>query len=215
MPIYKMANLYVDMTPHHALTSQRAAAYRSDASIADIVLPPCDGDAYEEHAVLGRGFYGALLEHDGFLLHASAVELDGKAYLFSASSGTGKSTHAAFWQSELGALTINDDKPAVRLIDGVFHACGTPFSGKEDKSRNVCVPLGAIVVLRRGEKTKVEPIATREALFRLLDQTIRPAETAAYERLLTLAERVIESVPMYIAYVPNDPSSAREVYQQV
>ena len=65
-------------------------------------------------------FYDLLKNH-GFMLHASAVEVDGKAYLFSASSGTGKSTHTKLWQEYFGydkALIINDDKPALKFEAG-------------------------------------------------------------------------------------------------
>ena len=80
---------------------------------------------------VGEAFYARLLQYDGMLLHASCVEKDGKAYLFSAKSGTGKSTHTHLWLRAFpDSRIINDDKPAVRRMDGTFYACGTPFSGK-------------------------------------------------------------------------------------
>ena len=88
-----------------------------------------------EYTWFGYRFYCELIHHSGFFLHASAVSLDNRAYLFSADSGTGKSTHTGLWLEYFGkgrAFLINDDKPALRKGDSGYLACGTPFSGKHD-----------------------------------------------------------------------------------
>ncbi len=207
MAIYEMAGLRVDMSPQHVLTAQRAAAYRVDGKHVDITLHG-EGDPWEEHAAFAQSFYEQLLGFDGFLLHASAVQLNGKAYLFSASSGTGKSTHASFWRTALGATVINDDKPAIRCINGVFHACGTPFSGKHDLSAPVCVPLGGIALLQRGDQNAAYPADITEALWFILNQTLRPQSAEQYNVLLSLIERLLAAVPVYVVSCTNDPSAA-------
>ena len=207
MPHYRIAGLTVAMQPQHNVTLRRAEKYRTDAELADITLVG-DGDAWEEHAALAQSFYEQLLSFDGFLLHASAVAYNGKAYLFSAPSGTGKSTHAAYWCSELGAVVINDDKPAIRLIDGAFYACGTPFSGKHDLSASLCVPLGGIAVLSRGQENTAHRLSTTEALWSLLNQTLRPEDTASYMKLLSLVETLLTNVPVMAISCTNDPTAA-------
>lgn len=58
----------------------------------------------------GEAFYLKLLEFNGFMLHSSCVCRGGNAYLFSARSGTGKSTHTHLWLSEFpDAYILNDD----------------------------------------------------------------------------------------------------------
>jgi len=214
MALYSIAGLTVEMTVNHSVTRTRAERYLCDRSAqADIILPASDGDPYEEYADLATAFYQQLIGFDGFLLHASAVELEGRAVLFSATSGTGKSTHASYWVSELGAVILNDDKPAVRLQNGVFSAYGTPFCGKHDLSENRGAPLQAIAVLRRADETRVERLSAREALFSILGQTIRPEEASLYEKLLTLLEQLLLTVPVFAVYVPNDPASAEAVYR--
>ncbi len=209
MPIYKIAGLTVEMYPQHELLISRADRYRvhNDALAPDLTVMG-GGNELEEYAAFARSFYEQLPMFDGFLLHASAVELDGKSVAFSAPSGTGKSTHAAFWRSCFGAQIINDDKPAVRLIDGTFCACGTPFSGKTDQSRNVCVPLAAIAFLERADHTFVEKLPLSAALWSLLNQTLRPKDTAEYDRLLTLLERLFTQISVYRIGCTNDPASA-------
>ena len=102
-----------------------------------------------EYSCAGAEFYMKLLKHQGFMIHASAVEKEGKAYLFSAPSGTGKSTHAQLWRQTFKGepiRIINDDKPAVCLQNGVFYACGTPFSGKTDKNENRKAPIQGLCI---------------------------------------------------------------------
>ncbi len=214
MSVYEMAGLRVAMSPKHPLTAQRAERYLSNDARVDMTVVG-NGDANEEYATLAQSFYTQLLLFDGFLLHASAVELNGEAFAFSAPSGTGKSTHARYWRSELSAQIINDDKPAIRRIDDRFCACGTPFSGKHDDSRNVCVPLKAIVFLRRAEQVQVRRLSMREALYALLNQTVRPNNVSDYDRLLSLLEDMLSLVDVFEAGVPNRPNAAREVYRAV
>ena len=156
-----------------------------------------------------------MIGFDGFLLHASAVEYNGVAVAFSAPSGTGKSTHSSYWRNKLGARIINDDKPALRRIHGTVCACGTPFSGKCDLSRNVCVPLRAIVFLARAENVCVRRLSTEEALYRILSQTIRPRDEMQYVRLLGLLDELLKQAEVYEAGVPNDPQSALSVKRAI
>lgn len=153
-----------------------------------------------EYLCTGGSFYRQLLLHDGLLIHASAVVMDGYAYLFSAPCGTGKSTHTTMWRKAFGydrVLMLNDDKPALRLEDGRWYAYGTPWSGKTDQNINIKVPLGGICVLRRGEKNEIKPFSGVQAAFALLDQTTRPKVPHARERLLELVDRLLNKVPVW------------------
>lgn len=82
-----------------------------------------------EYVLTGSRFYFKFINFGGLMVHSSCVVVDGRAYLFSAPSGTGKSTHTALWLKKLGdrAFILNDDKPAVRYEDGTFYAYGTPW----------------------------------------------------------------------------------------
>ena len=80
--------------------------------------------------------------------------MDGQAVLFTAKSGTGKSTHTKLWRDLFGerAVMVNDDKPLLRILkDGVL-VCGTPWDGKHRLSTNCALPLKAICILERGKK---------------------------------------------------------------
>ena len=165
-----------------------------------------------EYLSTGSSFYRQLLNFDGMMLHASAVVLDGRAYLFSAPSGTGKSTHTQLWLKEFGdrAYILNDDKPALRREEGEWYAYGTPWSGKYDISRNERVPLAGICYLQRAETNAIRPMAGLNAVQRLLEQTVRPAEPQLSGKLLMILDQLLREVPVWEMDCNNmDPKAAQ------
>lgn len=150
-----------------------------------------------EYLYSGSFFYETLSEYNGMMLHSSCVEYKGKAYLFSAPSGTGKSTHTHLWLKYLdGCRIINDDKPAIRIIDGVPYAFGTPWSGKTDENINEGVPIGGICFLGRGEN-KIKRIPGISALKRFMDQTVRPRNKELMNKMLETLNIILTQVPIY------------------
>lgn len=130
---------------------------------AGVSCPP----AVLESLALYRKICDLLLRQDVLLFHSSAVALEGKAYLFAAPSGTGKSTQARLWKARFGErLTIlNDDKPLLRFEPaGQVLACGTPYAGKEDLHTNRMVPVAGILVLHQSPVNTIRPLTAAGAL---------------------------------------------------
>jgi hypothetical protein len=153
-----------------------------------------------EYMWSGEQFFRKVLNFDGFVLHASAVVYEGKAYLFSAPSGTGKSTHTKIWQRVFGedkTFIINDDKPVIRMIDGKIMVFGTPWNGKDGISQNAGVPLQGICFLERAEENRISVIDTKEAIYSVLNQTIRPKNADDMDRLLDVLDKVLKNTKVY------------------
>lgn len=150
-----------------------------------------------EYLWSGGFFYEQLARFNGMMLHASCVEYEGKAYLFSARSGTGKSTHTHLWLEHLpGSRIINDDKPAIRCVDGVYYAYGTPWSGKTDESVNEGVEIAGICFLSRGEN-EIKRIPGIKALKLFMDQTVRPFDKELMDKFLESLNGVLSDIPIY------------------
>lgn len=209
---YNICGLNVRADFRYGTMLRRSEKYRKNFEKADIVinhnptameeyrkLAPHLTDDELELMVTGSEFYIALLKFGGFMLHSSAVAVDNRAYLFSAPSGTGKSTHTGLWRDYFGerAVIINDDKPAIRKIGGEILAFGTPWSGKSDLNVNVGVPLKGICVLSRSETNFIEPMDEGEAVFSILNQTIRPETEDNMDILLTLLDETIRNVKVW------------------
>lgn len=159
--------------------------------------------ALHEYITTGLDFARALLNYNGFCLHSSAIAVDNKAVLFAAKSGTGKSTHTRLWREYFGedkAVMINDDKPAIRLMDdGVFYAYGTPWSGKTDLNTNVKVPLEAIVLLERSDTNWIKPVGRREAVMQIYVHALKPedGDKDKTEKLMDIVGKTAEKIPVY------------------
>ena len=74
-----------------------------------------------ENFALGNDFNRKAIAFNTMLIHSSALVYDGGAYLFSADSGVGKSTHTRLWLTYIEDTDLmNDDNPVVRITaDGV------------------------------------------------------------------------------------------------
>lgn len=147
-----------------------------------------------------RLFYRALLENDGLYLHASAVCVDGRAYLFSGPSGMGKSTHTRLWQQIFGekAQVINDDKPALRCLDGVWYAYGTPWCGKDGINSNRKVPLAGICFLRQAPHNKIRRLSQLDAAANIISQTIRHFKNMdRLDMMLSHVDKLVRNIPVY------------------
>lgn len=171
-------------------------------------------DAYLETLAVYRKIADAMLSFDTLLFHGSAIAVDGNAYLFTAKSGTGKSTHTRLWRKAFGqrAVMVNDDKPLIRLKDGVAWVCGTPWDGKHRLSTNIMVPLRGICILERGEENRIERLTAAEALPMILQQTHRPGDSAKLFSLLGLVERMMDAVTIHRLKCNMDPEAAQVAF---
>lgn len=142
----------------------------------------------------------ALADYDGFFFHSSSLEMDGRAYIFTAPSGTGKSTHARLWREYFGGrvTAINDDKPIIRRENRRFYIYGTPWQGKDSIGNNIKVPVHAVCVLKQGKENKIRRINPIEALPFFMDQTERPQDRASMEKLLELFDDFLRQTAVYL-----------------
>ena len=173
---------------------------------------------YETLAYLetGRQFFANLIGRGGFYLHSSSVEYEGRAYIFSATSGTGKSTHTRLWQKTFGTdvSLFNDDKTPLRKIDGTWYAYGAPWCGKDHINQNVRVPVGAICFLKQAPENRIRRLNTSEALPKILNQTIRRFyREARLNLLLETLEQFLREIPIFELENRPEPAAALLSYE--
>ena len=168
-----------------------------------------------EYMSSGAQFYRQLLDLGGMMLHSSAVEYDGYAYLFSGPSGMGKSTHTGLWCSVFDtARVINDDKPALRQIDGVWYAYGTPWSGKTTLNVNTRARIAGICFLERGSENKIRRLSKKEALINVIAQTTRKKLTEIrMDMMLSTVDRLLEDVPVFELECLPDKNAVFTAYE--
>lgn len=159
-------------------------------------------------------FRTKILFHKGLVIHAAAIEHQGKGIIFSAPSETGKSTQASLWKQYMGASIINGDRPAIRLIDNNPYVYGTPWSGSSSDFKNCRAPLSAIVMLEQAPENSLIKLDKSKALNYLLPRCFLPYQNS---NLMTLAldnlTMIIETTPIYLLKCKPDKEAVELVYQ--
>lgn len=158
-----------------------------------------------------------LLKHEGIVVHASSIDWKGKGLLFSAPSGTGKSTHVGLWRDYFGdeVALINDDTPALRFRNGRPFVFGTPWSGN-GSNNNICAPLEAVVILEQAPQNAIRKLSWQDAVHCFLPRCFLPFFD---ENLMNLAldvhERIIRSVPVYLLRCRPDMEAVEMVCRRI
>ena len=171
-------------------------------------------EPFLERSTIQRRVADFLVSRDTLMLHGSTVAVDGRAYLFTAPCGTGKSTHTRLWREVFGdrAIMVNDDKPFLQITEREVLAYGSPWSGKHGLATNVCVPLKGICSLRRGKENQIHPGNRSELIDLLRKQVHIPEDPALAERTLELLDSVMQMVSLWEMECNKEPEAALTAY---
>ncbi len=154
---------------------------------------------YTRNLLMLMDIEATLLDFDALILHASLVRWNGIGFIFSAPSGTGKSTQASLWERYEDADVLNGDRAALRQINGVWTAFGLPFAGTSGIYRNESAPLKAVVVLRQAKDNCIRRIRGAEAFRYLYPETMIHRWDPDFERRTTaLLLQIMEDVPVFL-----------------
>lgn len=166
-----------------------------------------------ERAAIARKMAAFLLYRDVLYLHGSTVAVDGRAYLFTAPTGTGKSTHTRLWRQLLGdrAIMVNDDRAFLHVGSDCVSAYGSPWSGKHGLDTNMHAPLAGICILCRGQENQIGRITAEDAFDFLLSQSFLPAPDSE-QTVEALAHNLCTHVPLWRMACTKDIGAARMAY---
>ena len=131
-------------------------------------------------------------------MHSSVVMSQGRGYMFLGKSGTGKSTHSRMWLENIeGTELLNDDNPVVRILeDGSARVYGTPWSGKTPCYRNLDVPIGGIIRIKRAPYNK----ATRLDIFSSYASVV--SSCSGFKPMKKMADGLHETISALVGAVP-------------
>ena len=172
-------------------------------------------DPFLERAAIQRAFAEFLFAYDILLFHGSAIAVDGEGYLFTAHSGTGKSTHTRLCQQAFGdrAVIVNDDKPFLELRQDSIWLHGSPWSGKHGLDANVCVPLKGLCILERGKENNIHPVTGEEALPMLRKQAYCPMAESKFSRFQDLVLALSQQVSLWKLSCNKNPDAATLAFE--
>lgn len=145
------------------------------------------------------GLETVMLHRHALLLHAAFIRSNGRGILFTAPSGTGKSTQASLWEKYMGAETLNGDRAGIRKIGDTWHAFGLPYAGSSNIYRNESAPLKALVLLRQAKENRISRISSAEAMRSIYPEiTIHRWDPDFVSKALDLFLELCTDVPVYL-----------------
>lgn len=237
MGIYRIAQLNIKITPQSGYVKKILSDYETESGNVDFevcvsredvlyekeLAEKLEAEAFfsdamcESTAIYRKICNEILQKYNGTMFHCAAIEYKGKAYLFTAPSGTGKSTHIRLWKKLLGddVKIINGDKPVIRVHNDEVLVHGTPWRGKEGYGANTSAPLGGVFLLGRGEVNSVEKASVQEAVKTLLSQMYTTRNKNDMQKLLAIIEKIIVTAPVFKLKCNMDISAAETALKAV
>ncbi len=179
------------------------------------LAPFVPSDPYLETLALYRKIADNLIDYDVILFHGSSLAMDGNGYIFTAKSGTGKSTHTRLWRQVFGDRVemVNDDKPLIKVDANGAVVYGTPWCGKHCLGNNTSAPLYAIVSLERGKENLIRKTDSRSIFPKLLKQTYRTQNPIRLQKTLMLLDMLSRNVGVFELECNMDPEAATVAYE--
>lgn len=155
--------------------------------------------SYLETLALYRKIAERLVPYGILLFHGSAIMVDGEVYIFTAKSGTGKSTHTRLWREHFGerAVMVNDDKPLLKITDDGVTVYGTPWNGKHHLGFNISAPLKAICILERSKTNHIDRQEPSGAFAMIYSQTYRFGDPACMQLTLACLDKMMKTTPIF------------------
>ncbi|MBR7132016.1 MAG: hypothetical protein IKD04_00630 [Clostridia bacterium] len=230
----KIADFNIEYTRSNSLLEKLLGDYISDNGKVDFSISATDSELeaqriYEggqislrmaENNVLHQKIADQLPSRNAFVLHSACFDVEGEGVVFSAHSGTGKTTHMRLWQEYLGdkMVVVNGDKPMVRFFDSepvTPYAYGTPWNGKERYGCNMRTPLKHICFIERSETNFVEVLDKGAAIDRIFNQVYMPKDPIALACTINLIDRLLSSCKLWIIHCNMDISAAGVAYKAI
>ena len=220
----RIADLNIEILNTDPATETLCADFLSDFDSADIVIsvspfevkkemeesPYNNSFAYTESFLAFKKLSSHLAAYNAFLMHGAVVKLRGKGIVFSAPSGTGKTTHMLNWKklfsNELSI--INGDKPIIRFIGDEPKAYGTPWCGKEGYAENDSVTLTDICFIERASHNSICRIDPKDAVSELISQTLIPKNPVDAFAVLGMVDELLKKCAVWKIYCTKDTEAA-------
>ena len=162
------------------------------------------------------GMEDILLRHSGLLLHSSFIRCQGKAVLFSAPCGTGKSTQAELWEKYEGADIINGDRSGLRRLGCGWAAFGLPYAGSSGIYRNESAPLAAVILLRQAKENRLRKLKALEAFPDLYREvTVHRWDRKFVSESTELLLQLLQEIPVYLLECRPDQEAVQLVRDEI
>lgn len=219
--VYKTADGYVFAISLPGEGAPLACQMRANSDFTRCTAVLMEGSLVQQNFGLNNAlmmaYAFAAATQDTLLIHASVIRHAGYGYLFTAPSGTGKSTHTHLWYKHIsGCDLMNDDNPVVRIVDGEARIFGSPWSGKTPCYRNISAPIGAITRIEQRPENTIRSMAPVEAFATLLPAVSSMKwDKRVYLGICDAISHLLTTVPVFWLGCRPDEEAARVCFEAV
>lgn len=217
--VKKINNKFVRIYPAKVANSMKKILIYSEEKNKMIIQYPMQKDVFLfEHFNIWNymAFENPLLYYQAFLLHSSFISWQNNGILFTAPSGTGKSTQADLWKKYEDADIYNGDRTIIRKIDGKYYGFGSPYAGSSGIYRNESAPIKAIVVIEQGPDNVIRRLHGREAFLPLFRETLMNTWNKEYmEKMTDLLMDAACQIPVYHLSCRPDQDAVNTVKNEI
>lgn len=217
--VKKINNKFVRIYPAKVANSMKKILIYSEEKNKMIIQYPMQKDVFLfEHFNIWNymAFENPLLYYQAFILHSSFISWQNNGILFTAPSGTGKSTQADLWKKYEDADIYNGDRTIIRKIDGKYYGFGSPYAGSSGIYRNESAPIKAIVVIEQGPDNVIRRLHGREAFLPLFRETLMNTWNKEYmEKMTDLLMDAAYQIPVYHLSCRPDQDAVNTVKNEI
>lgn len=217
--VKKINDKFVRIYPTKVANSMKKILIYSEEKNKMIIQYPMQKDVFLfEHFNIWNymAFENPLLYYQAFILHSSFISWQNNGILFTAPSGTGKSTQADLWKKYEDADIYNGDRTIIRKIDGKYYGFGSPYAGSSGIYRNESAPIKAIVVIDQGPDNVIRRLRGREAFLPLFRETLMNTWNKEYmEKMTDLLMDAACQIPIYHLSCRPDQDAINTVKNEI
>ena len=217
--VKKINDKFVRIYPAKVANSMKKIMIYSEEKNKMIIQYPMQKDVFLfEHFNIWNymAFENPLLYYQAFLLHSSFISWQNNGILFTAPSGTGKSTQADLWKKYEDADIYNGDRTIIRKIDGKYYGFGSPYAGSSGIYRNESAPIKAIIVIEQGPDNVIRRLRGREAFLPLFRETLMNTWNKEYmEKMTDLLMDAACQIPVYHLSCRPDQDAVNTVKNEI
>lgn len=138
-----------------------------------------------------------MYQYNHYILHSSYIVYHHQAILFTAPSGTGKSTQASLWEKYRNIKIINGDRTLLTKEENRYYANGWPVCGSSEICHNQSYPIMAIVMLDQGPTNEIKQLSYFDKTKRLVKEiTVNFHNQNYVNRYFEFIDQLINNIPI-------------------
>lgn len=143
-------------------------------------------------------FQQMMPKYNGLVIHGAGIEYKGTGIIFSAFSGTGKTTQARLWRKYRDAIVVNGDCPIIKNTENGPYMYGSPWCGTSGESINKRTPLKAIVLVNQSKENYVEEVTGDDAVLAVFTNILYYSQDESdLDRLLPVLTQIVSQIKVY------------------